>query len=196
MSVPAVFTFSLYVPITSSPAQIGASLFASSEGSGLFIGLAGTGAAGGIAVAGFEWNVSDIHSSQRSRASSVRSLLRAGPFITCSGSRLLQRGSRLSSCVLPTKAEGVYIRAVVQSYSPPGCVMMVMWLSRLEQVSVALFLLGFILLVLQAAMAGGSSRMVGFFWFFVFSKNEDDLLAVRQAQYRRLRLFSLKRLSS
>lgn len=37
--------------------QIGASLFASSEGSGLFIGLAGTGAAGGIAVAGFEWNV-------------------------------------------------------------------------------------------------------------------------------------------
>ncbi|KAJ0050565.1 hypothetical protein NL108_004840 [Boleophthalmus pectinirostris] len=35
---------------------IGASLFASCEGSGLFIGLAGTGAAGGIAVAGFEWN--------------------------------------------------------------------------------------------------------------------------------------------
>ncbi|NXG66475.1 SC5AA protein, partial [Hemiprocne comata] len=33
---------------------IGASLFASSEGSGLFIGLAGTGAAGGIAVTGFE----------------------------------------------------------------------------------------------------------------------------------------------
>ena len=38
--------------------QIGASLFASSEGSGLFIGLAGSGAAGGLAVAGFEWNVS------------------------------------------------------------------------------------------------------------------------------------------
>uniref|UniRef100_A0A2I3H2B6 Sodium/mannose cotransporter SLC5A10 n=1 Tax=Nomascus leucogenys TaxID=61853 RepID=A0A2I3H2B6_NOMLE len=36
---------------------IGASLFASSEGSGLFIGLAGSGAAGGLAVAGFEWNV-------------------------------------------------------------------------------------------------------------------------------------------
>ncbi|KAM6244463.1 sodium/mannose cotransporter SLC5A10 isoform 3-T3 [Spheniscus humboldti] len=35
---------------------VGASLFASSEGSGLFIGLAGTGAAGGIAVTGFEWN--------------------------------------------------------------------------------------------------------------------------------------------
>ncbi|NWI02528.1 SC5AA protein, partial [Tichodroma muraria] len=35
---------------------IGASLFASSEGSGLFLGLAGSGAAGGIAVAGFEWN--------------------------------------------------------------------------------------------------------------------------------------------
>lgn len=40
------------------PSQIGASLFASSEGSGLFMGLAGSGAAGGIAVAGFEWNVS------------------------------------------------------------------------------------------------------------------------------------------
>lgn len=46
--------------------QIGASLFASSEGSGLFIGLAGTGAAGGIAVTGFEWNVSDVHSFQQS----------------------------------------------------------------------------------------------------------------------------------
>uniref|UniRef100_A0A8C2SYB7 Sodium/mannose cotransporter SLC5A10 n=1 Tax=Coturnix japonica TaxID=93934 RepID=A0A8C2SYB7_COTJA len=39
---------------------IGASLFASSEGSGLFIGLAGTGAAGGIAVTGFEWNVRNL----------------------------------------------------------------------------------------------------------------------------------------
>ena len=29
----------------------------SNVGSGLFIGLAGTGAAGGIAVGGFEWNV-------------------------------------------------------------------------------------------------------------------------------------------
>lgn len=75
MTSPFVFTFPLYVPITSSPDQIGASLFASSEGSGLFIGLAGTGAAGGIAVAGFEWNVSDVHSSQRSEASSGRSLL-------------------------------------------------------------------------------------------------------------------------
>uniref|UniRef100_A0A8C6Y3D8 Solute carrier family 5 member 10 n=1 Tax=Naja naja TaxID=35670 RepID=A0A8C6Y3D8_NAJNA len=35
---------------------IGASLFASSEGAGLFIGLASSGAAGGVAVAGFEWN--------------------------------------------------------------------------------------------------------------------------------------------
>ncbi|XP_034036090.1 sodium/glucose cotransporter 4 [Thalassophryne amazonica] len=35
---------------------IGASLVASNVGSSLFIGLAGTGAAGGIAVAGFEWN--------------------------------------------------------------------------------------------------------------------------------------------
>lgn len=38
--------------------QVGASLFASNIGSGHFVGLAGTGAAGGIAVGGFEWNVS------------------------------------------------------------------------------------------------------------------------------------------
>nr|XP_035962492.1 sodium/glucose cotransporter 4 isoform X3 [Halichoerus grypus] len=37
-------------------AQIGASLMSSNVGSGLFIGLAGTGAAGGLAVGGFEWN--------------------------------------------------------------------------------------------------------------------------------------------
>uniref|UniRef100_A0A8C5E9B5 Sodium/glucose cotransporter 4 n=1 Tax=Gouania willdenowi TaxID=441366 RepID=A0A8C5E9B5_GOUWI len=36
---------------------IGASLMSSNVGSGLFIGLAGTGAATGIAVGGFEWNV-------------------------------------------------------------------------------------------------------------------------------------------
>ncbi|XP_059922849.1 sodium/glucose cotransporter 4 isoform X4 [Gadus macrocephalus] len=35
---------------------IGSSLMSSNVGSGLFIGLAGTGAAGGIAVGGFEWN--------------------------------------------------------------------------------------------------------------------------------------------
>ncbi|KAI3368099.1 hypothetical protein L3Q82_007802 [Scortum barcoo] len=35
---------------------IGASLMSSNVGSGLFIGLAGSGAAGGIAVGGFEWN--------------------------------------------------------------------------------------------------------------------------------------------
>uniref|UniRef100_A0A2K6T0X5 Sodium/mannose cotransporter SLC5A10 n=1 Tax=Saimiri boliviensis boliviensis TaxID=39432 RepID=A0A2K6T0X5_SAIBB len=39
---------------------IGASLFASSEGSGLFIGLAGSGAAGGVAVAGFEWHATYV----------------------------------------------------------------------------------------------------------------------------------------
>ncbi|KAM4583887.1 sodium/mannose cotransporter SLC5A10 [Odontesthes bonariensis] len=39
---------------------IGSSLFASSEGSGLFIGLAGTGATGGIAVAGFEWSATYV----------------------------------------------------------------------------------------------------------------------------------------
>ncbi|XP_048396003.2 sodium/glucose cotransporter 4 isoform X1 [Stegostoma tigrinum] len=37
---------------------IGASLMSSNVGSGLFVGLAGTGAAGGIAVGGFEWNAS------------------------------------------------------------------------------------------------------------------------------------------
>ncbi|XP_066239447.1 sodium/glucose cotransporter 2 isoform X3 [Saccopteryx leptura] len=36
---------------------VGASLFASNIGSGHFVGLAGTGAASGLAVAGFEWNV-------------------------------------------------------------------------------------------------------------------------------------------
>ncbi|XP_034624738.1 sodium/glucose cotransporter 2-like [Trachemys scripta elegans] len=35
---------------------VGASLFASNIGSGHFVGLAGTGAANGLAVAGFEWN--------------------------------------------------------------------------------------------------------------------------------------------
>nr|XP_009685720.1 PREDICTED: sodium/glucose cotransporter 1 [Struthio camelus australis] len=35
---------------------IGASLFASNIGSGHFVGLAGTGAAGGIATGGYEWN--------------------------------------------------------------------------------------------------------------------------------------------
>lgn len=32
----------------------------SNVGSGLFIGLAGTGAAGGLAVGGFEWNVREL----------------------------------------------------------------------------------------------------------------------------------------
>ncbi|XP_069737596.1 sodium/glucose cotransporter 2-like isoform X2 [Phaenicophaeus curvirostris] len=35
---------------------VGASLFASNIGSGHFVGLAGTGAAGGLAVGGFEWS--------------------------------------------------------------------------------------------------------------------------------------------
>nr|XP_041575530.1 sodium/glucose cotransporter 2-like [Taeniopygia guttata] len=37
-------------------APVGASLFASNIGSGHFVGLAGAGAAGGIAVGGFEWS--------------------------------------------------------------------------------------------------------------------------------------------
>lgn len=43
--------------------QIGASLFASNIGSGHFVGLAGTGAASGIATGGFEWNVSNTRDS-------------------------------------------------------------------------------------------------------------------------------------
>lgn len=38
-------------------AQVGASLFASNIGSEHFIGLAGSGAAGGIGVGAFEFNV-------------------------------------------------------------------------------------------------------------------------------------------
>ena len=40
--------------------QVGASLFASNIGSEHFIGLAGSGAAAGIAVGAFELNVSNI----------------------------------------------------------------------------------------------------------------------------------------
>ena len=45
--------------------QVGASLFSSNIGSGSFVGLAGTGAANGIAVASYELNVrhTDISSS-------------------------------------------------------------------------------------------------------------------------------------
>lgn len=39
-------------------AKVGASLFASNIGSGHFIGLAGSGAAAGIAAIAYEWNVS------------------------------------------------------------------------------------------------------------------------------------------
>lgn len=45
--------------------QIGASLFASNIGSGHFVGIAGTAAAGGIAIGGYEWNVSGMHLSER-----------------------------------------------------------------------------------------------------------------------------------
>lgn len=44
--------------------QIGASLFASNIGSGHFVGIAGTAASGGIAIGGYEWNVSDVRSSE------------------------------------------------------------------------------------------------------------------------------------
>lgn len=42
----------------SVPPQVGASLFASNIGSGHFVGLAGSGAAAGISVAAYEFNVS------------------------------------------------------------------------------------------------------------------------------------------
>ncbi|MEQ2184046.1 hypothetical protein GOODEAATRI_003914, partial [Goodea atripinnis] len=46
-----------FLMVISVGVWVGASLFASNIGSGHFVGLAGTGAAGGIAVGGFEWNV-------------------------------------------------------------------------------------------------------------------------------------------
>lgn len=42
--------------------QIGASLFSSNIGSEHFIGLAGSGAASGIAVVAFEWGIRDMKS--------------------------------------------------------------------------------------------------------------------------------------
>lgn len=52
------------VLLTHAPGhQVGASLFASNIGSGHFVGLAGTGAASGLAVAGFEWNVSPLYAN-------------------------------------------------------------------------------------------------------------------------------------
>lgn len=50
--------------ISNPTPQVGASLFASNIGSGHFVGLAGTGAASGLAVAGFEWNVRFLFWSQ------------------------------------------------------------------------------------------------------------------------------------
>uniref|UniRef100_A0A667HXI6 Sodium/mannose cotransporter SLC5A10 n=2 Tax=Lynx canadensis TaxID=61383 RepID=A0A667HXI6_LYNCA len=58
---------------------IGASLMSSNVGSGLFIGLAGTGAAGGLAVGGFEWNMrkpgpgKGRGTHQRSHSTKIRS---------------------------------------------------------------------------------------------------------------------------
>lgn len=48
----------IIIVATITPPQIGASLFASNIGSGHFVGIAGTGAAEGLAIGGFEWNVS------------------------------------------------------------------------------------------------------------------------------------------
>uniref|UniRef100_A0A2K5Q9R8 Solute carrier family 5 member 9 n=1 Tax=Cebus imitator TaxID=2715852 RepID=A0A2K5Q9R8_CEBIM len=57
---------------------IGASLMSSNVGSGLFIGLAGTGAAGGLAVGGFEWNVRKKSRSGGDRGIQPRSHRRTG----------------------------------------------------------------------------------------------------------------------
>lgn len=60
-SLVEAFKVKLYIfPHFDSPAdaQVGASLFASNIGSGHFIGLAGSGAAAGIAAIAYEWNVS------------------------------------------------------------------------------------------------------------------------------------------
>uniref|UniRef100_A0A8D2CXR8 Solute carrier family 5 member 9 n=1 Tax=Sciurus vulgaris TaxID=55149 RepID=A0A8D2CXR8_SCIVU len=56
---------------------IGASLMSSNVGSGLFIGLAGTGAAGGLAVGGFEWNMRKTRPGGR-RGTHLRSPGRIG----------------------------------------------------------------------------------------------------------------------
>uniref|UniRef100_A0A671T834 Sodium/glucose cotransporter 1 n=1 Tax=Sinocyclocheilus anshuiensis TaxID=1608454 RepID=A0A671T834_9TELE len=56
---------------------IGASLFASNIGSGHFVGIAGTGAAAGIAIGGFEWNVyiADLHNMTVSTTLSLCSII-------------------------------------------------------------------------------------------------------------------------
>ena len=51
--------FLLLISVHVSLLQVGASLFASNIGSEHFIGLAGSGAAAGIAVGAFELNVSN-----------------------------------------------------------------------------------------------------------------------------------------
>ncbi|XP_043103567.1 sodium/glucose cotransporter 4 isoform X2 [Puntigrus tetrazona] len=57
---------------------IGASLMSSNVGSGLFIGLAGTGAAGGLAVGGFEWNVRQTNQSSSYKLSAAWVLIALG----------------------------------------------------------------------------------------------------------------------
>ncbi|KAF5896871.1 sodium/glucose cotransporter 2, partial [Clarias magur] len=51
-----IVIISYFVIVIGVGIWVGASLFASNIGSGHFVGLAGTGAASGIAVGGFEWN--------------------------------------------------------------------------------------------------------------------------------------------
>lgn len=49
-----------YVPLNWQSLQVGASIFSSNIGSEHFLGLAGTGAASGIAIVLYEWNVSQF----------------------------------------------------------------------------------------------------------------------------------------
>ena len=56
--IPFVFPYCNYVMFLFSLFKVGASLFVSNIGSEHFIGLSGSGAAGGIGVGAWEFNVS------------------------------------------------------------------------------------------------------------------------------------------
>ena len=58
LAAPILFLSSIYDICFTFILQVGASLFASNIGSEHFIGLAGSGAAAGIGVGAFEFNVS------------------------------------------------------------------------------------------------------------------------------------------
>ncbi|XP_050658141.1 sodium/glucose cotransporter 4 [Macaca thibetana thibetana] len=95
---------------------IGASLMSSNVGSGLFIGLAGTGAAGGLAVGGFEWNMRKSRSGG-DRGIHARSHGRTGvrsqvPYFSVWGPPTAQRCLWVGSC------PSVYIQDLDIFFSP------------------------------------------------------------------------------